>query len=32
MAKITSASKVFEKVSEDDLKNYSQNIAKFSSE
>ena len=32
MAKITSASKIFEKISEDDLKNYSQNIAKFSSE
>ena len=32
MAKITSASKIFEKISEDDLINYSQNIAKFSSE
>ena len=32
MAKITSASKIFEKVSEDDLKNYSLNITKFSSE
>ena len=32
MAKITSASKIFEKILEDDLKNYSQNIAKFSSE
>jgi len=32
MAKITSASKIFEKISEDDLKKYSQNIAKFSSE
>ena len=32
MAKNTSASKIFEKISEDDLKNYSQNISKFSSE
>jgi len=32
MAKITSASKIFEKILEDDLKKYSQNIAKFSSE
>ena len=32
MAKITSASKIFEKISEDDLKKYSQNISKFSSE
>jgi proteasome alpha subunit len=32
MAKITTKAKVFEKVSESDLKNYSQNASKFSSE
>ncbi len=32
MAKITTESKVFEKVSESDLKNYSQNASKFVSE
>jgi proteasome alpha subunit len=31
MAKVTSESKVFEKVSESDLQNYSQNASKFSS-
>jgi len=30
MAKVTTKTKVFEKVSESDLKNYSQNISKFS--
>ena len=32
MAKITSEAKIFEKVSESDLQNYSQNTTKFSSE
>ena len=32
MAKITTETKVFEKVSESDLKNYSQNVSKFSTE
>jgi len=32
MAKITAEAKVFEKVSESDLKNYSQNASKFASE
>jgi len=32
MAKITTEAKVFEKVSESDLKNYSQNVSKFASE
>ncbi|MEK0370943.1 MAG: archaeal proteasome endopeptidase complex subunit alpha [Nitrosopumilus sp.] len=32
MAKVTTETKVFEKVSESDLKNYSQNVSKFSSE
>ncbi len=32
MAKITSESKVFEKISESDIQNYSQNISKFSKE
>ena len=32
MAKITSEAKVFEKVSESDLQNYSQNASKFASE
>ena len=32
MAKITKKEKVFEKVSESDIKNYSQNVSKFSSE
>ncbi len=31
MAKITTEAKVFEKVSESDLKNYSQNVSKFAS-
>ena len=30
MAKITNETKIFEKVSESDLKNYSQNATKFS--
>ncbi|MEK0365568.1 MAG: archaeal proteasome endopeptidase complex subunit alpha [Nitrosopumilus sp.] len=32
MAKVTTETKVFEKVSESDLKNYSQNVSKFTSE
>ncbi|MDH3764513.1 MAG: archaeal proteasome endopeptidase complex subunit alpha [Nitrosopumilus sp.] len=32
MAKITSQAKIFEKVSESDLQNYSQNVSKFSTE
>ena len=32
MAKVTTETKVFEKVSESDLKNYSQNVSKFSTE
>jgi len=32
MAKITTKSKVFEKISESDIQNYSQNISKFSKE
>jgi proteasome alpha subunit len=32
MAKITTETKVFEKVSESDLKNYSQNASKFGTE
>ena len=32
MAKITTKAKVFEKVSESDLKNYSQNASKFAAE
>ena len=32
MAKITTETKVFEKVSESDLKNYSQNTSKFVTE
>ncbi len=32
MAKITTESKVFEKISESDIQNYSQNISKFSKE
>ncbi len=32
MAKVTTETKVFEKVSESDLKNYSQNVSKFASE
>ncbi|MGH1566917.1 MAG: archaeal proteasome endopeptidase complex subunit alpha [Nitrosopumilus sp.] len=32
MAKITSQAKIFEKVSESDLQNYSQNVSKFSPE
>jgi len=32
MAKITTEAKVFEKVSESDLKNYSQNTSKFATE
>ncbi|MEJ2259009.1 MAG: proteasome subunit alpha, partial [Nitrosopumilaceae archaeon] len=32
MAKVTSKNKIFEKVSESDLKNYSQNASKFTSE
>jgi hypothetical protein len=32
MAKITSESKVFEKVPESDLQKYSQNVSKFSQE
>ena len=32
MAKVTTETKVFEKVSESDLKNYSQNASKFGTE
>jgi proteasome alpha subunit len=32
MAKVTSKDKVFEKISESDIKNYSQNVSKFSAE
>lgn len=32
MAKVTSESKVFEKVSDEDLQNYSKNVSKFTSE
>ncbi|MEK0347880.1 MAG: proteasome subunit alpha, partial [Nitrosopumilus sp.] len=32
MAKVTTETKVFEKVSESDLKNYSQNVSQFSTE
>ena len=32
MAKVTSEKKVFEKISESDLKNYSQNASKFTAE
>ena len=32
MAKITTESKVFEKISESDVQNYSQNVSKFSKE
>ena len=32
MAKVTSKEKVFEKISESDLKNYSQNASKFTAE
>ena len=32
MAKVSSESKVFEKVSEADLENYSKNVSKFSNE
>lgn len=32
MAKVTTKDKVFEKISESDIKNYSQNISKFSAE
>ena len=32
MAKVTSKEKVFEKISESDIKNYSQNVSKFSAE
>ncbi|MFB5618852.1 MAG: proteasome subunit alpha, partial [Candidatus Nitrosomaritimum aestuariumsis] len=32
MAKVTSKGKVFEKISESDLKNYSQNVSKFTAE
>jgi len=32
MAKITSKDKVFEKISESEIKNYSQNVSKFSAE
>jgi len=32
MAKVTSESKVFEKVSDEDLQNYSKNVSKFTNE
>jgi hypothetical protein len=32
MAKVSSDTKVFEKVSESDLKNYSKNVSKFTNE
>jgi hypothetical protein len=32
MAKVSSESKVFEKVSESDLENYSKNVSKFTNE